>query len=599
MADAFNLNYTVDQVNRAIGNALNPIKGDDGKSAYEYAKAGGFTGTEAEFAQLLGKVDSFYVNGGLQVNNSDVAYTKDVPENTAPNAEIMKIGGMTRKCTNLIPATEGYTYTTVADGNQNYKQLFSNIYLNSGSVTLSFDITGGSTNTRNTPLFRADNVANIYFYAGENAFVDAGHYSRTVTIPTSGYYELVWWDAGTTTKQTVSNLMLNEGATALPYEPYFEGLRSAPVTSVESVGANLLPFPYAQSTKTVAGVTWTVHEDGRITVSGTATGYSAITLLSGLNIKDIGDVYFYLNGSNSNLVSVVTLYDSAGNILKQREDDVGIRMDISSYPTAATLSVYLKRSDNAEITGDFYPMLNKSLTALPYAPYTKSTLPIPEAVRPANGINDTVYDFIEWDANGKVKSQKSVGVADLGSLYWVYWENGTFYTDSVPKKNGVLNMLTSKYTTASGLTNGKISGNELNKNIYITDTNYTDVASFKAALSGVMLYYELATPEVTDISDLISPNNLIHVEENGTLTFTNEYGYDVPSDVNFYTAPNDVVGANTFIGDLLGKAKSASVSDTAKRALTSKMAENVTAGTQALVAGTSELKTGDFYFVYK
>jgi hypothetical protein len=69
--------------------------------------------------------------------------------------------------------------------------------------------------------------------------------------------------------------------------------------------------------------------------------------------------------------------------------------------------------------------------------------------------------------------------------------------------------------------------------IILKDDSYTDAATFKAALSGVMLVYELATPEVTDISDLITADNLIGVEGNGTITFENEHGYAVPSVVEY------------------------------------------------------------------
>ena len=48
-----------------------------------------------------------------------------------------------------------------------------------------------------------------------------------------------------------------------------------------------------------------------------------------------------------------------------------------------------------------------------------------------------------------------------------------------------------------------------------------------------MLVYELAEPIVTDISDLITADNLIGVEGNGTITFENEYGYAVPSEVTY------------------------------------------------------------------
>lgn len=47
------------------------IKGDPGKTAYEYAKEGGFTGTEAEFARLMAAVRTeewvFVLEDGTEV----------------------------------------------------------------------------------------------------------------------------------------------------------------------------------------------------------------------------------------------------------------------------------------------------------------------------------------------------------------------------------------------------------------------------------------------------------------------------------------------------------------------------------------------------
>ena len=50
-------------------------------------------------------------------------------------------------------------------------------------------------------------------------------------------------------------------------------------------------------------------------------------------------------------------------------------------------------------------------------------------------------------------------------------------------------------------------------------------------MSGVMAVFGLATPTAEDID--ITDDNLIGVECGGTLTFENEYGYDVPSEVTY------------------------------------------------------------------
>lgn len=50
-------------------------KGADGKSAYQYAKEGGYIGTESEFAQLLGDINSGASSPVLSVNGKTGAVT--------------------------------------------------------------------------------------------------------------------------------------------------------------------------------------------------------------------------------------------------------------------------------------------------------------------------------------------------------------------------------------------------------------------------------------------------------------------------------------------------------------------------------------------
>ena len=71
---------------------------------------------------------------------------------------------------------------------------------------------------------------------------------------------------------------------------------------------------------------------------------------------------------------------------------------------------------------------------------------------------------------------------------------------------------------------------ELDNNRYfaITDFSYNptnEVGLFRQSVKGVMVYYELATPIETDISDILGATG-IACEENGTLTFENSNGSD-------------------------------------------------------------------------
>ena len=64
------------------------------------------------------------------------------------------------------------------------------------------------------------------------------------------------------------------------------------------------------------------------------------------------------------------------------------------------------------------------------------------------------------------------------------------------------------------------------------DTAYTDAVTFKQAMQGVILYYELANPIITDISTLIDDDFLrnVEVEAGGSVTFKNSNGdsYRIP-----------------------------------------------------------------------
>ena len=80
------------------------------------------------------------------------------------------------------------------------------------------------------------------------------------------------------------------------------------------------------------------------------------------------------------------------------------------------------------------------------------------------------------------------------------------------------------------------------------DTAYTDATAFKQAMQGVILYYELATPIVTDISSLIPDDFLrnIEVEAKGSVTFKNSNGDDyripVPSEEEYIVKLSEVGG---------------------------------------------------------
>jgi hypothetical protein len=197
-----------------------------------------------------------------------------------------------------------------------------------------------------------------------------------------------------------------------------------------------------------------------------------------------------------------------------------------------------------------------------YVPYHRNEHPIPEAIKALPGYGwsaGTARNYVDYENKRYVQCVSSV---DLGTLNWVAGDSGKvgFQTSQVTgqkltKNYNILpNIICSKYlaktqnamwgkTSVTGITtNASVDGY-----VYVNDTSYTDATAFKQAMQGVILYYELATPIVTDISSLIPDDFLrnIEVEAGGSITFKNSndsYRIPVPSEEEYIVKLSEVGG---------------------------------------------------------
>lgn len=198
-----------------------------------------------------------------------------------------------------------------------------------------------------------------------------------------------------------------------------------------------------------------------------------------------------------------------------------------------------------------------------YVPYHRNEHPIPEAIKALPGYGwsaGTARNYVDYENKRYVQCVSSV---DLGTLNWVAGDSGKvgFQTSQVTgqkltKNYNILpNIICSKYlaktqnamwgkTSVTGITtNASVDGY-----VYVNDTSYTDATAFKQAMSGVILYYELASPIVTDISTLIDDDFLrnIEVEAKGSITFKNSngdsYRIPVPSEEEYVVKLSEVGG---------------------------------------------------------
>ena len=137
--------------------------------------------------------------------------------------------------------------------------------------------------------------------------------------------------------------------------------------------------------------------------------------------------------------------------------------------------------------------------------------------------NNKLYaDGDTYDADGTVT--RKYGIVDLGTLNWSYNSGNnrfdSYFSDAslTPQTAIVANAIASKYITVSfsklyaDTTLDKCLAFDKN-NLRIRDMSYTDAAAFKAAMSGVMLVYELATPTTEEADPY---QHLQQCDPNGT-----------------------------------------------------------------------------------
>ena len=195
-----------------------------------------------------------------------------------------------------------------------------------------------------------------------------------------------------------------------------------------------------------------------------------------------------------------------------------------------------------------------------------STYPIPEAIRNLPGYGwsaGTARNYVDYENKRYVQC---VGSVDLGTLNWGFNTTsgvGNHFYASVKHLNFkylgafgtiVYNILCSKYVTVARSSNVfvdktlTLDGSSTRvSQIQVKDTTYTDAAAFKQAMQGVILYYELETPIVTDISSLIPDDFLrnLTVEAGGSVTFKNSndnYHIPVPSEEEYIVKLSEIGG---------------------------------------------------------
>mgnify|MGYP000211771121 CR=1 FL=1 len=371
----------------------------------------------------------------------------------------------------------------------------------------------------------------------------------------------------------------------------------AKLMSVKSVGGrsvvwNQLVKPVPTEV-TQTGVKFTFSDDGIVTLNGTATTTgNAVSLQSVKNQK--GHKYLMVANPLSGVYGEDQLMFSSqafgrdstghGNIITNESSNAVWYYTIYVYKDVTYDNVKLQPQifDLTQMFGagnepasveefekmfpnDYYPYNAGEIVSAGTEEVAvgETTHTIPEAIKALPGYGwsaGTARNYVDYENKRYVQCVQSV---DLGTLSWVAGVGGkvSFQTSQVTgqklTKNYSVppNIICSKYSTK---TQNELWGHinvtgitaDANTDGYIdvNDTSYTDATAFKQAMQGVILYYELANPIVTDISSLIPDDFLrnIEVEAGGSITFKNSngdsYRIPVPNEEEYIVKLSEVGG---------------------------------------------------------
>lgn len=341
----------------------------------------------------------------------------------------------------------------------------------------------------------------------------------------------------------------------------------AKMANVKSIGGKTIVWNQLnlnnQNSITRDGISFTNNKDGSWTITGTCSASNGNNIsfpvylfskqfVSGHNYLVKANKYsdenygFALNGATFPLKKAAIINYAFNPVIfvkdKVTVDNVTMRMNIFDLTQmfGAGNEPSTPEEFEAMFPANYYPynageLISASVNEVIYldAKSQETSYPIPQAILDldgyGDGVTDNVYNYVDLENK---KYHKRVGKVDLGTVNMNLIGSGLFFAELKNAKPDTQNAICNKYKYGSRQSTSELAqGSFIIGNgsyLYIKDTNYADSETFNQSLSGVMLYYELAEEQITDISDLIGDTlqEPIEVEAGGTLMFKNSHGDD-------------------------------------------------------------------------
>lgn len=272
------------------------------------------------------------------------------------------------------------------------------------------------------------------------------------------------------------------------------GMEQPAEVSVSS--KNLIPYPYADTTKTVNGVTFTDNGDGSITVNGTATELAYFILQKG---KWLLPGKYFLSGCPAS-GSSDTYYITTNGYNGESDIGTGRILDITSDLTQTNIAIIIKPGTTVSNLV-FKPQLEPGMTAAAYTPYVaglsavsvkkhgKNLIPYPytDTTKTVNGITFTDNGDGTITVNGTASDTANFMCLSLSSLGF---------------KKGIYTLTSGIGNDNSGLSYGAVLG-------YLYSGNTRQTAGTKNGNCTVSLSQDAMCDVVLTVRSGVTCNNLV------------------------------------------------------------------------------------------
>jgi hypothetical protein len=425
------------------------------------------------------------------VTDNDTAYSKNIPHDSCPYAQIFEIGGMTRSIPieNMLKPPyyhpnghkhNGITFTVSDDGTITANGTKENpdapaIFYISKTLPLdrykTYYFTGAPASAA---------TMNHYIWVNNNRDTGSGTMIKSATVLDCH----IFIDKDISVNNLQFKPFMYEGDSAIP----LSDLRTSAVYAVEVGCRNLFSLPYYDASGSIVGVTFNANSDGSVELSGKCTlpdeGLADYNLVKGIKLP--AGTYSLSGCPNGGGMHT---YRAVINILRANKtasyySDTGDGVTFDIYDGDIVVAITIRIGSQIDLSNPitFYPMLVHGSVIKEFHPHHEPTVfSIPVAVRNIEGYGDGI--------------------------------NGQYYNKLVfNKENNEVKFIQTVARRAYK------SGDE----------NLANVIT-----NGMETLYALANPIETAIDVNVLDGGLIEVEPGGTLRFVNAIESAVPSRITY------------------------------------------------------------------